>query len=172
VKIQEPPKCLRTDRPGTGPLYIYMSAHGCPDQARLASHPIKVLASLISLLPRGELTQLTVTDQGNYGILTGRSLPIIPLAPSDDRPKPQREPGGSPPRLAPPIAMAANSGISTTSPLFCRMRQPLHDHSPRRPLPPVSLWAACFPFLLTTLSERAEVCCNLFFMRCAVRLSH
>jgi hypothetical protein len=138
VKIQEPPKCPRPGRHGTGPLYIYMSAPlrlpvpamAMAAQIRRVSHLIPSKFSRLSFPcgHAGELTQLTVTDQGNYGILTGRSLPMIPLAPSDDRPKPQREPGGSPPRLAPPIAMAANSGTSTTSPLFCRMRQPLHDH--------------------------------------------
>jgi hypothetical protein len=116
-------------------VYIYIClllsvSRSMAAQIRRVSHLIPSKFSRLSFpcCHAEELTQLTVTNQGNYGILTGRSLPMIPLVPSDDRPKPQREPGGSPPRLAPPIAMAANSGTSTTSPLFCRMRQPLYDH--------------------------------------------
>src|SRR5258707_4593258 len=98
----------------SAPLRLPLPAMAIAAQIRRVSHLIPSKFSRLSFPcgHAGELTQLTVADQGNYGILTGRSLPMIPLAPSDDRPKPQREPGESPPRLAPAIAMAANSGTS------------------------------------------------------------
>ena len=79
---------MSENRHGTGPLYIRLlplclavSWLWLLDQARLASRPIRILASLISLLPSGRIGPV---DQGKLWN-TNRPLPMVPLAPSGDR---------------------------------------------------------------------------------------
>jgi hypothetical protein len=129
-------------------------AHGSLLVRRVASRPIKILASLISLL--------ATRENGRRGPRklqrANKALSMVTREyqnTGDDRSKPQLESGGSPSRGAPPIKIQVESSTSTTSPFSneCDNHCMIHRQDP---LSPPSLWAASSP-LLTTLSERPEV---------------
>lgn len=129
-------------------------AHGSLLVRRVASRPIKILASLISLLatrengPRGprklqranKALSMVTREHQNTG---------------DDRSKPQLESGGSPSRGAPPIKIQVESSTSTTSPFSneCDNHCMIHGQDPFLPL----RFGQLLLLLLTTLSERPEV---------------
>jgi len=149
-----------------GRLHIYICkhppsasvAHGFLLAKRVASRPIRILASLISLLPTRENG-----PRGRRKLQRpNKALSMVTRMhqnTGDDRSKPQLESGGSPPSSAPPIKIQAESSTSK-----CDNHCMIHR---KGPLPPPSLWAASSPFADHFVRAPASL---VSASSCAVRL--